>query len=74
MVVHGTFNPASLIGPALILLVWLGLAIYSINDLYQPDRQVLGFTKNVWALIIVFVGIIGSVFYLLLYGRDNPSR
>lgn len=73
MPVHGTFNPASLIGPMLLLLVWLGLAIYCIYDLYQPDRHVLGFTKNVWALIIVFVGIIGAAFYLL-YGRDTPSR
>jgi hypothetical protein len=30
-------------------------------------------TKDVWALIILFIGIIGAVFYLL-YGRDTSSR
>jgi hypothetical protein len=73
MQVHGTFNPASLVGPALVLLVWVGLSIYCINDLYQPSRHVLGFTKDVWALIILFIGIIGAVCYLL-YGRDTSSR
>jgi phospholipase D-like protein len=73
MQVHGPFNPAFLIGPALVMLVWVGLAIYCINDLYRPDRRVLGFTKNVWALVIVFIGILGAVFYLL-YGRDTSSR
>jgi hypothetical protein len=73
MQMHGTFNPVDLIGPGLILLVWVGLAIYCINDLYQPSRRVLGFTKDIWALIILFVGILGAVFYLL-YGRDTSSR
>jgi hypothetical protein len=45
MVVHGPFNPVFLIGPALVLLVWVGLAIYCLNDLSQPNRRVLGFTK-----------------------------
>jgi hypothetical protein len=74
MHVHGpALTPSSLIGPALVLLVWLGLSIYCINDLYQPSRRVLGFTKDIWALIILIIGIIGAVFYLV-YGRDTSSR
>jgi hypothetical protein len=65
MQVHGALN--------LVYLVWAGLAIYCIIDLYQPSRRVLGFTKNIWALIILFIGIIGAVSYLL-YGRDTSSR
>jgi hypothetical protein len=46
------------------------MAIYALNDLYQPNRRVQGFTKDVWAIIILLIGIVGAVAYLL-YGRDN---
>ncbi len=70
MPVHSPFNPSSLVPIVVILLVWVGMAIYCVNDLYQLNRRVLGFSKDVWAIIIVVVGIFGSVFYLF-YGRDN---
>lgn len=68
--VHPALTPASLIGPAIVLLAWVGLAIYCINDLYQPNRRVQGFSKDVWAIIILFIGIIGAFLYLT-YGRDQ---
>jgi hypothetical protein len=68
--VHPTLTPASLIGPAIVLLAWVGLAIYCINDLYRPNRRVQGFSKDVWAIIILFIGIIGAFLYLT-FGRDQ---
>ncbi len=70
MKVHGPLTPASLVLPLILLLVYVAFTVYCVNDLYQPNRRVLGFSKDIWAIIIVVVGIVGGVFYLI-YGRDS---
>jgi hypothetical protein len=66
---------ASLPGPnistnvLLILLplavIELGLVVFSLIDLFKPERRVIGDNKLIWALVIVLVGTIGPIVYLL---------
>ena len=48
-----------------LVLIELGLVVFSLVDLLRPERQVVGNNKLVWALIIVLVGTIGPIVYLL---------
>jgi hypothetical protein len=48
-----------------LVLIELGLVVFSLVDLFRPDRRVVGNSKVVWALIIVLVGTIGPIVYLL---------
>jgi hypothetical protein len=54
-----------------ILVVDFGAIIYCLTDLYKPERRVNGYSKDVWALIILFGNIFGLFFYLR-YGRETP--
>ena len=48
-----------------LVLIELGLVLFSLVDLFRPERRVVGNSKVVWALIIVPVGTIGPIVYLL---------
>jgi hypothetical protein len=48
-----------------LVLIELGLVVFSLVDLVRPERRVVGNNKLVWALIIVLVGTIGPIVYLL---------
>jgi hypothetical protein len=48
-----------------IVLIELALVVFSLVDLFRPERRVVGNNKLVWALIIVLVGTIGPIVYLL---------
>jgi len=48
-----------------LVLIELGLVVFSLVDLFRPERRVVGNNKLVWALIIVLVGTIGPIVYLL---------
>lgn len=70
---HGTLN---LTAPSLLVIllaigvaiVYVRVVIFFINDLYKPERVVVGFSKDIWAVIIVLGSIAGIAAYLL-YGR-----
>ncbi len=53
-----------------VLVVQLALMGLAAADLLREDRRVRGGSKPMWALIIVFVNMIGPVLYLLV-GRDE---
>ena len=53
-----------------LVLIELGLVVFSLVDLFRPERRVVGNNKLVWALIIVLVGTIGPIVYLLA-GRNQ---
>jgi hypothetical protein len=53
-----------------ILLIQLGLLAAALYDLARPGRKVKGGSKAVWALIIIFVNIIGPILYFLV-GRED---
>ena len=54
-----------------LLVIELGLVVFSLVDLFKPERQVIGDNKLVWALIIVLVGTIGPIVYLLAGRKQN---
>jgi hypothetical protein len=53
-----------------VILIQLGLMIAALIDLERAERRVRGGRKVVWALIIVFVNIIGPIVYFAA-GREN---
>lgn len=53
-----------------LILIDLGMIIYSIVDLARPERRVRGDNKLVWLLVILLVNTFGWLAYLL-YGREN---
>src|SRR4051794_31797085 len=55
-----------------IALLQLGLLVAAIIDLLRDDRAVRGGTKGLWAVVIVFVNLIGPVLYFLVGRLDGP--
>ena len=53
-----------------IIAIQLILLLLAIRDLLQSDRRVRGGNKGLWALIIVFVNIIGPIVYFMA-GRED---
>jgi hypothetical protein len=53
-----------------LILIQLGLMIVALFDLERAERRVRGGSKVVWALIIVFVNIIGPILYFTV-GRED---
>ncbi len=53
-----------------ILVIQVGLLIVALYDLTRPTRRVKGDSKVVWALIIIFLNIIGPILYFLV-GRED---
>jgi hypothetical protein len=68
------FEPAqaflSLLVVVLVLAVHLVMATRALNDLWRADRRVRGYSKQVWAILITVVGIIGPAAYFWI-GRDD---
>ena len=54
-----------------LVVIELGLVVFSLVDLFKHERRVVGDNKLVWALIIVLVGTIGPVVYLLAGRKQN---
>jgi len=54
-----------------IVVIELGLVVFSLVDLLKPERQVVGDNKLIWALVIVLVGTIGPIVYLLAGRKQN---
>ena len=65
-----TLNTTLLLALLPLVLIDLGMVIYCIVDLLQPDRRVRGNNKLVWLLIILLIGTFGWVAYLLA-GRED---
>ena len=55
-----------------LVVLQLGLLIFAIVDLLRDDRAVRGGNKGVWAVIIVFVSLIGPILYFLVGREDGP--
>jgi hypothetical protein len=53
-----------------ILVIQLGLLVFALYDLTRPARRVKGDSKVVWALVIIFLNIIGPILYFLV-GRED---
>jgi hypothetical protein len=53
-----------------IIVIQLGLMIWALYDLTRSERRVKGGSKVVWALIIIFINLIGPILYFLA-GRED---
>jgi hypothetical protein len=53
-----------------IIVIQLGLMIAALVDLERSERRVRGGSKLVWALVIVFVNIVGPILYFVA-GRED---
>ncbi len=53
-----------------ILLLELALLGLAIRDLLKDERHVRGGRKALWALVIVFVSLIGPIVYFAI-GRED---
>jgi hypothetical protein len=63
------------LGPLIAILVPLialqvVLLIFALYDLTRAGRRVRGDNKVIWALVIIFVSMIGPVLYFLV-GREQ---
>ena len=53
-----------------VIVIQLGLLVWALYDLTRPERRVKGDSKVVWALIIIFINLIGPILYFLV-GREE---
>jgi hypothetical protein len=53
-----------------IIVIQLGLLIWALYDLTRPTRRVKGDSKVVWALIIIFINLIGPILYFLVGSEE----
>jgi phospholipase D-like protein len=53
-----------------IVVIQLGLMIAALVDLERDERRVRGGSKLVWAVVIVFVNILGPLLYFVA-GREE---
>ena len=63
-----SIDPKLLLALIPLALIDLGMVIFSIVDLYRPNRRVRGGVKIIWLLVILLVSTLGWVAYLL-FGR-----
>ena len=63
-------NSHVLIGLAPLALIEIGLLVYSLRDLYRPERRVKGGNKTLWLLIILLLSTVGPLLYVF-YGRED---
>jgi hypothetical protein len=55
-----------------ILVIQLGLLIWGLYDLTRPGRRVRGDHKVLWAIVIIFVNILGPILYFFI-GREEAT-
>lgn len=53
-----------------LVVIQLALVAWGLYDLTRPQRRVRGDSKVLWAIIIVFINLIGPVVYFL-FGREE---
>ncbi|HZL33014.1 MAG TPA: PLD nuclease N-terminal domain-containing protein [Verrucomicrobiae bacterium] len=53
-----------------IIVIQVGLMIAALIDLERDERRVRGGNKLVWALVIVFVNLLGPIVYFVA-GREE---
>jgi hypothetical protein len=53
-----------------LLLIQLGLVVYTLFDLLKPERRVKGGSKLLWAVVIILVNLVGPLVYLFI-GRED---
>jgi ABC-2 type transport system ATP-binding protein len=62
----GGFDPTVVLLIVPLIVLEVGLLVFAVWDLLKMDRRVRGGSKGMWAVIIVFVNVIGPILYLLV--------
>jgi ABC-2 type transport system ATP-binding protein len=57
-----------------LLVVQLGMLVLAVVDLLRDDRRVRGGNKGAWAIVIVFVSLLGPLLYFLFGRVDGPPE
>ncbi len=65
-----SFDPSILLLIVPLIVLQLGLMVVAVVDLLRDERKVRGGNKGVWAVVIVFVNLIGPILYFLV-GREE---
>ena len=68
------FDPTILLLLVPLVVLQLGLLVAAVVDLLRDERRVRGGNKGVWAVIIVFVNMIGPILYFLVGRVDGPPE
>ncbi|HEX6656261.1 MAG TPA: PLD nuclease N-terminal domain-containing protein [Candidatus Limnocylindria bacterium] len=53
-----------------LIVLQVVLLVVALIDLTRPTRRVRGDSKVVWALIIIFISLLGPLLYFLI-GREE---
>jgi hypothetical protein len=54
-----------------IVIVELILIVIALRDLLRPERRVRGDSKLLWAIVIVFISLLGPIIYLAAGRREE---
>jgi hypothetical protein len=54
-----------------VILIELGLIVFALHDLVQPERRVRGDSKLMWGILIVVIGLLGPILYLTVGRREE---
>lgn len=73
MTIHTpTLDPTLLALVIPLIVIQLAMMILAVVDLLRDDRAVRGGSKAVWAVIIVFVNLIGPILYFIVGREEGP--
>ena len=64
-----TLQVLALLAP--IVVIQLGLMLVALLDLERSERTVRGGNKVAWAVVIVFVNLVGPILYFLAGRTDE---
>ena len=67
-----SFDPRILLLVIPLAIIELTLLVLAIVDLLRDDRRVRGGSKGLWAVIIVFVNLVGPIIYFLAGREEGP--
>lgn len=56
-----------------VAVIQVGLMLLAAFDLLRPERRVRGDSKAMWAVIIVFVNLLGPILYFLIGREEGPA-
>ncbi len=54
-----------------LVVVQIALMVLALRDLIRPERQVLGGSKVLWALIIILGELIGPLVYFVVGRKES---
>ena len=69
-----SFDPTILLLLIPVIVLQVGLMVAAVVDLLRDERAVRGGSKGMWAVIIVFVNLLGPILYFLVGRLDGIAE